>query len=219
MKNIKSFLKFTESAIMPTYSANTKSLINNSKQYTISELNDIFNTDESDGVRFMLRDEFIDSLKTKEEKDGVPNRSMTPNMYFGVFLADKDLLVICLKKNKVIFDNSEISLIDEILRHESIHREQSKRSNGKAYILGDPNNKKEYLSHYSELMAFARSYVDQCKSKDMSKDDILNAMRKGRHSSWIPYEMKDNIDIKDLNRFWKYVYEYINADEELNKKE
>lgn len=223
MKILK-FKKFNEGAIRPTFNIKTKEVINANTKYTIDELNILFNSNNSLVTKFMLVDEFKTYLKTEKEIAGVPDRPMTPNIRFGVYLEPIDTLVVCLTKDIVYFDINEIELIDEVLRHESIHREQSDRSGGNAlaYSLerSPVNNPTEYFSHHTELMAFARSYVDQCMRNGQIGNEIMNNLRSGfngfsgRQPSWIPNTLKSvNISDKDFKRFKKYVYQYIIDDE------
>ncbi len=222
MRKIVNFKNFNEKVITPTFNIKTKEVIKPYTKYTIDELNELFNSDTSLTTKFMLVDEFKTYLKTEKEIAGVPQRSMTPNIRFGVYLEPIDSLVVCLTKDVVSFDNNEIDLIDEVLRHESVHREQSARSDGSAlaYSLerSPVNNPKEYFSHHTELMAFARSYVDQCKRAGESSDDIMNSLRDGfskKQKSWVPYALRDvGIENKNFKRFKKYVYQYIIDDEE-----
>lgn len=219
MKKILNFKKFNEGVIRPTFTIDVKSVIEPYKEYTIDELDVLFNSENSIKTKFMLIDEFKSNLTTEKELEEVPNRPMTQNLRFGVYLANIDAIVVCLTNDKVTLDSREIDLIDEILRHESVHREQSERSKGSALAYSlerGPKNPKAYFSHYTELMAYARSYVDQCKRNGESKEKILNNLRGGfkNGSSWIPYALRDSkVDKKDIERFKKYVYQYLEDDE------
>lgn len=219
MKKILNFYKFNEAVIRPTFKVDVKSIIEPNKKYTIDELEGLFNDEGSLNTKFMLIDEFKSYLKTDKEIKGVPERPITPNLRFGVYLAEIDAIVVCLTKRIVSLSRQEISLIDEILRHESVHREQSERSKGSALAYSlerGPNDPKAYFSHYTELMAYARSYVDQCKENGQSKDDILKNLRgnMSKSRSWIPNALKGSeVEEKDIHRFKKYVYQYLEDDE------
>lgn len=195
MRKIVDFNSFNESVIRPTFKVDVKSTIEPNKYYTIEELDSLFNKEDSVNTKFMLIDEFKSHLTTEKELAGVPDRPMTPNLRFGVYLANVDAIVVCLTKDKVRLNEQEIDLIDEILRHESVHREQSERSKGSALAYSlerGPKDPKAYFSHYTELMAYARSYVDQCKRNGESKEKIMNNLRGGlkNGTSWIPHAMR-----------------------------
>lgn len=220
MKNIINFKSFNEGIIKPTFKIDINDTIKIGIPYSIIELDKLFNSKGSLSTRFMLIDEFKSHLKTEDEINGVPTKPITPNLRFGVYLEDIDSLVVCVTREILSFSKMEIDLINEILRHESIHREQSHRSSGSAlaYSLdrSPVNNPKSYFSHHTELMAYARSYVDQCKVKGESENDIMNNLRSGftkSRNSWIPNVLLNvGIDDKNFKRFKKYVYQYIMSD-------
>lgn len=219
MRKLLSFEKFNEGVIRPTFTVDVKSIIEPNKAYNIEELDKLFNKEGSLNTRFMLIDEFKSHLTTKKELDGVPDRPITPNLRFGVYLATIDAIVVCVTKNIVNFNKQEIDLVEEILRHESVHREQSEKSKGTALAYSlerGPKDPKAYFSHYTELMAYARSYVDQCKANGQSKDDILKSLRAGLFGSrsWIPDAFtRSKVGEDEMKRFKKYVYQYLEDDE------
>jgi hypothetical protein len=72
---------------------------------------------------------------------------------------------------------------------------------------------KEYFGSTDEIMAYAQSFVDQCQQKGMSNEDIIDAIRGGKKVSWVQ-NVYSKMDKNVKKRFDKYVYQYLQPDEE-----
>ena len=186
-------------------------------------------------VKFITIEEFIDNLKTEEEKNDVPrNLNLGGGVRFGAFNPYTKMTYICVHPEEFLstLNDEEQSkqlypFIREILRHESIHIQQMSKAKKDFHNSGEkvPNslpslnrspssNSVEYFSHKTEIMAYAQSFIDQCHVKKISKEQILSILRTGKPIvSWIQNVYK-GMDEKTLNTFKKYVYQYLDQEAE-----
>lgn len=181
----------------------------------ISELNSIDTITKEDierimsplDVEFVNLDYFKSKLQTEKEIKLVPERPLLEGIRFAAFNYYTNKMYMCVIWNIFLKDLNSgarwqlIPLIKEILKHESIHKQQDERRKDKITIRhledspqGSSNmigaEKKElsrkYFSSTDEVMAYAQSFIDQCRERRMSDEDILKQMsRKSRPISWI----------------------------------
>ena len=112
-------------------------------------------------------------------------------------------LLPTLNKEKVI------DFLREILRHESIHKQQGeKRDVVIRNLENSPMKPQEYFGSTDEIMAYAQSFIDQCKQRRMTDEQIIDVIRGGRKVSWVQ-NVYSQMDPKVKNRFDKYVYQYL----------
>lgn len=194
----------------------------------ISEINTIDDLNKyigSDVIDFLDYDTFYASLQTEKEKSVAPPKNM--NILLGIQFAlfnknTKRINIVVLpsfiKKLKEGKRNqSEIfSLLMEIIRHESVHLQQSERSD-KAYSLerSPAGDKKAYFGHHSEQMAYALSFVDNMKERGYTKEMMLDAIKNQKDTNiWIQKVYSTILDEKQYKKFMRYVYDYIDDIEE-----
>jgi hypothetical protein len=67
---------------------------------------------------------------------------------------------------------------------------------------------KKYFSSTDEIMAYADSFITQCRKKGLSDDKILYLLKTGKKSSWVQ-DVYSKMDTEVQNRFRKYVYQYL----------
>lgn len=169
-------------------------------------------------VEFVDVGYFISKLQTKKEIELVPDG---PAMMFGIKFAAHnvytDKMYVCVEWNSFLSSlNSRFTkekvfeLLREILRHESIHKQQAgKRDKIIRNLENSPKVPDKYFGSTDEIMAYAQSFVDQCIQRNMSDSAILRQIKgSGRPVSWIE-DVYRKLDEKTLRRFKKYVYEYI----------
>ena len=128
----------------------------------------------------------------------------------NIFLGINSLLLYNTKKDKFI------EKIKIILEHELIHREQSKKINWDNYHIKHPVNKTEYLANKQEIMAYAKSIVDQLHKKFIVNKKILDFLQsptKGESNYLDQYIENFGNDDKAIKRLYKYMYEYLIKDE------
>lgn len=185
------------------------------------EDDEIVNSFES-AVQFGIRngfdvvkyDEFYKSLDDADKKTAPP-----PHIpFFGLFhpKRKRPMFVIC--DERVVFramGHRIKEIISDIIGHERIHDEQSKRGSIK-FILPDPLERKKYFSDKEEVMAFSFTIANDLSKTTNDIDSAMNKLKSGfSESSMIWREIKKYCDDITLNRYKKYIYLYL---EEIFKK-
>lgn len=165
---------------------------------TKSLLNLINNNFKKNSIYFVLTDK--QSLSASTSKNGNIKIYVNDNFY-DVFVDDKKYY-----KFK--------EWLEKILNHELIHREQSKKVDWSKFDIKttQSKSKKDYLSHEHEIMAYAKTTVDQLKSKLNFTGRILEFLRQPYENVSPVFDMyvnEFNKDSKVLKKFYKYIYEYI----------
>jgi len=104
------------------------------------------------------------------------------------------------------------SKLKNILNHELVHREQSKKVNWIKY-KGSLNivNKKKYPANKQEIMAYANTIVEMLYKKYFSDKNVLDFLRTPIRGNKIFDEYIDlfGSDSKEMKLLYKYMYEYI----------
>jgi hypothetical protein len=212
MKHLK---RFNEKVIQPYDFTISLEKLRGNNNITLEDLSDVFNHMD---VEFVNVEYFISKLQTKKEIEMVPV-NMPPllgGIRWGAHNVYTNKMYICIdeevflksinSKNK----NQMLDFLEEILRHESVHKQQAERRPN--IILRNletsPKDTKKYFSSTDEVMAFADSFIVQCRKKGLSDDDILDSLRDGKKVSWIQ-NVYSGMDSETQKRFKKYVYQYI----------
>jgi hypothetical protein len=101
--------------------------------------------------------------------------------------------------------------LEEILRHESIHKQQGEKRPGVMVrnLENSPMKPKEYFGSTDEIMAYADSFITQCRKRGISNDDIKNMLVSGKKVSWIQDVYSKFTTPQSQKRFKKYVYQYL----------
>lgn len=140
---------------------------------------------------------------------------------FGAHNIHNNMMYICINENgfiRAINSNNKrdmLNLLREILRHESIHKQQGeKRDIVIKNLENSPMKPKEYFGSTDEIMAYAQSFIDQCHQRGMSDEQIIDAIRTGKKVSWVQDVYSRLVDEKDKKRLTKYIYQYLQKDEE-----
>ena len=217
MKYLK---RFNEAIIRPYDFDQALEEVKRRTDFTIESLNQLF----SDlGVEFVDVDYFISKLQTKKEIELVPvDMELMGGIKFAAHNIHNNMMYVCVNENKFLkFINSQdleksnlLDFLREILRHESIHKQQGeKRDVVLRNLENSPMKPKEYFGSTDEIMAYAQSFIDQCHQKGMFNEDIIDAIRGDRRVSWVQ-NVYSKMDTKVKKRFDKYVYQYLQPDEE-----
>jgi len=218
MINILNFKSFNEAVIEP-YDFNK--IINNIKSMssiTMDELKDMFIDLD---VEFIDIDYFKSKLQTDKEIELVPVNMphIIPGLRFAAHNVYTNKMYVCVVEDKFIetlnsdlgpIKNGLLDLLEEILRHESIHKQQAeKRPNIQIRNLeNSPMKMKKYFSSTDEIMAYADSFITQCHKRGLSDDRILYLLKTGSKASWVQ-DVYSKMDPDVQNRFRKYVYQYL----------
>ena len=231
----KDMERFDEAVIKPYDFDQVLDEVRKGKDFTIESLNELF----SDlGVKFVDVEYFKSKLQTKKEIELVPvdMQEMMGGIRFAAHNIHTNMMYVCVNEVKFLnYLNGNIDfpepmnpnqkidikglnkehkekLIDflrEILRHESIHKQQGEKRNVVLRNLeNSPMKPKEYFGSTDEIMAYAQSFIDQCHQRGMSNDDIIDTIRGNKRVSWVQ-NIYSEMDPKVKNRFDKYVYQYL----------
>lgn len=212
MKYLKSF----KEAVIAVYDF-TEALdkVRAEKKITLDYLRQVF--DELD-VEFVDVDYFKSKLQTKKEIELVPV-GMPPLMggiRWGAHNVYTDKMYICIDERdflKSINSPMKARLLDfleEVLRHESIHKQQAERRPDVLVrnLERSPMDPKKYFGSADEIMAYADSFIVQCRKRGLSDENILDTLRRGDKVSWVQ-NIYSKMDLDTQKRFKKYVYQYI----------
>lgn len=212
MKYLKSF----KEAVIAVYDF-TEALdkVRAEKKITLDYLRQVF--DELD-VEFVDVDYFKSKLQTKKEIELVPV-GMPPLMggiRWGAHNVYTDKMYICIDERdflKSINSPMKAQLLDfleEVLRHESIHKQQAERRPDVLVrnLERSPMDPKKYFGSADEIMAYADSFIVQCRKRGLSDENILDTLRRGDKVSWVQ-NIYSKMDLDTQKRFKKYVYQYI----------
>lgn len=214
MKHIKSYKVF-EAVIKPHDFTGLFKELRSLSEVTMDDLNRIFNPLD---VEFVDVDYFKSKLQTKKEIELVPVNMphIKPGLRFAAHNVYTNKMYVCIVEDQFLknFNSRDkdqlIELLEEILRHESIHKQQAEKRPGVTLrnLENSPLKPKSYFSSTDEIMAYADSFITQCRNKGLNDDEILDLLRTGKRVSWVQNVYK-NMDSDVQKRFKKYVYQYI----------
>ncbi len=213
MKHIKDFKTF-EAIIVPEFQ-------NNSEIQNIKTYSDLLKYAEDNNFKAMTYDEFIEYIDPSD-RESAPKYGSAP--FFAFYDTRNDIPVFVINSENELrhpmFNMILNKEIENIIKHELIHKGQSSRSKIE-YKLPSPTDKKKYLTDKNEIMAFsysiAKSLYDVFKRQDL-KDIFDNIDKYGRYPmSELWEDIKKNCDEKTIKRYKKYIYLYL--EELINKKD
>ena len=200
------YLKKFEAVIVPDK-------IDNDKEITsFDELIEYGNQNDFDVVEY---DEFYNSLGEKSQKEAPPRHAP----FFALFHpVRKKAMFVVSDKNVVNRIPNFKNIVDDIIGHERIHSEQSKRKGEISYKLPSPLDKKSYFSNKDEIMAFAWTIANDLSKVTNSVESAFNKLNRGLGSQGgaIWYDIKKYCDDKTIKRYKKYIYLYL--EKIFNKK-
>lgn len=193
------YLKKFEAIIIPS-----KSLGSGKSNLTFNELVEYGRENGFDVVKW---DEFYNSIP-KEDRENVPPRHAP---FFALFHpVNNRPMFVC---NIPMIDRS---MVDDIIQHEKIHSEQSKKRSGLSYQLPNPNKAKEYFSNKDEIMAFSWTIANgimkyrKRSKKDLKMEDLIKILDSGVFPEYqIWSTIKSIRDTRIINRYRKYIYLYL----------
>jgi hypothetical protein len=162
-------------------------------------------------VRIMDVNEFRGSLETDLEKDGVPMNAPL----FAAYHTKLKIPVILYNMDEArllsgIRTPEIVKKIEMMLDHEIVHQEQDIRSGGRAYSLerSPKYDAGKYFSHYSEIMAYARTLARELNNVGFTKEKSIDLIRRGKISHWI-WETYKGIGGSVFVGFKKKLVEYL----------
>jgi hypothetical protein len=209
MKYIKSFLEINESVITPEE-------ITNPNRRIVTTFEDLVEYGIENNFDVVEYDEFYNSLSDDDKKTAPPSNEIP---FFALFNANrgKAMFVIC-DKNVVGMIPNFIYIINDIIGHENVHKEQNARRNGLKLNMPNPTDKKEYFSNKDEIMAFSWTIANGLFGINKDLKSAFRALKyyKGtREVNRLWEDITKNCDTNVINKYMKYIYMYL---EEMYEK-
>jgi hypothetical protein len=212
MKHLK---RFNEAVIKPYDFTDALDKVKSMKEITLEDLKKIF---DHMNVEFVNVDYFKSKLQTKKEIELVPV-NMPPllgGIRWGAHNVYTNKMYICIEERAFLNSingpqkDKMLDFLEEVLRHESVHKQQAQKRPDITIrnLERSPNDPKKYFGSTDEIMAYADSFIVQCRKKGLTDDDIIDALRGGNKVSWIQ-NVYSKMDLEAQKRFKKYVYQYI----------
>jgi hypothetical protein len=208
MRYIKDFRMF-EAVIMPTV------LNNNSVVNSFQTLIEYGQQNEFDVVNY---DEFYNSLPEDDKKTAPPRHGIP---FFALFHpVNKRPMFVLVDPNAARFIPNFKEIVDDIIGHEKIHGEQTRRKGDVEYSLPSPTDKKAYFSNKEEIMAFSWTIANGLSKRHRDIKSAMNSldeefvihrgmgMRPEEHKM-IWNDIKRYCDEKTIKRYRKYIYLYL----------
>ena len=198
MKHLKNF-KLFEAVIMPPKSENN---------LTIRSYEDAveYSQQDFDVVQY---DEFFDSLSEVDKRHAPPKHG-TP--FFALFHPERKRAMFVVCDTNVFRFMPMKEIIDDIIGHEMIHAEQSRRKGDIDYSLPNPTDRKAYFSNKEEIMAFSFTIANEIKKSSRSFEDAKTNFKNNRiggQGGSIWGNIKRVCDEDVIKRYRKYIYMYL----------
>jgi hypothetical protein len=207
MKHIKNF-KLFEAVIMP------QRLDNNSVVNSFESLIRYGQENEFDVVNY---DEFYNSLPEADKKTAPPRHGIP---FFALFHpVNKRPMFVLVDPNAARFIPNFKEIVDDIIGHEKVHAEQTRRKGDIEYSLPSPTDKKAYFSNKEEIMAFSWTIANGLSKRhrdiksamnSLDEDFVMHRMgvRPEEHKM-IWSDIKRHCDNDVIKRYRKYIYMYL----------
>ncbi len=215
MKHLKGF-KIFEAVIKAHDFTEAFDELKSINDITLEDLSRIFNPLD---VEFVDVDYFISKLQTQKEIELVPVNMphLKPGLRFAAHNIYTNKMYVCIEADTFLktlnspLRTEILDLLEEILRHESIHKQQGEKRPGVTIrnLENSPMKPKEYFSSTDEIMAYADSFITQCRKRGMSNEEIKDILVSGKKVSWIQQVYSKFTTPQSQNRFRKYVYQYL----------
>ena len=215
MRHIRSYKVF-EAVIKPYDFTEAIEELKSIKNITLEDLDRIFNPLD---VEFVDINYFKSKLQTQKEIELVPVNMphIRPGLRFAAHNIYTNKMYVCIESDKFLetlnspLRTEILDLLDEILRHESIHKQQGEKRPGVTIrnLENSPMKPKEYFGSTDEIMAYADSFITQCRKRRLSNEEIKNILVSGKKVSWIQDVYSRLTSLQSQKRFKKYVYQYL----------
>jgi hypothetical protein len=197
MKHLKNF-KLFEAVIMPPKSENNLAIRSYEDAVEYSQ-------QDFDVVQY---DEFFDSLSEVDKRHAPPKHG-TP--FFALFHPERKRAMFVVCDTNVFRFMPMKEIIDDIIGHEMIHAEQSRRKDID-YSLPNPTDRKAYFSNKEEIMAFSFTIANEIKKTSRSFEDAKTNFKNNRiggQGGSIWGNIKRVCDEDVIKRYRKYIYMYL----------
>ena len=160
-------------------------------------------------IEFVDYDAFFNELSEEDKKTAPPKGDRRMPFFALINPITENPRIVCQKPIEMM----DINHIEDILYHEFVHVGQHNKRKIK-FPLPDPTKTKEYFSNKDEIMAFSKSIVDM-----LINHQRINSIKDGiKELKYNPLygEIKRTVDKKILDRYHKYIYQYLKNKFESN---
>ena len=162
-------------------------------------------------------DEFYDSLGEADKKTAPPRQGVP---FFALFhpIRKKPMFVL-VDANAARFIPNFKEIMLDIIGHERVHSEQTRRRGGIEFSLPNPMDRKAYFSNKEEIMAFSFTIANELSRVVRSATEGMEKLQRGVgvQSGHLWNDIKKYCDEKTIKRYTKYIYMYL--DKIFNKEE
>jgi hypothetical protein len=199
MKYIKNFSLF-EAVIMPNKIES---------DFQIRSIEDAIDYGRQNDFDVVGYDEFFDSLSEVDKRHAPPKHG-TP--FFALFHPERKRAMFVVCDTNVFRFMPMKEIIDDIIGHEMIHAEQSRRKGDIDYSLPNPTDRKAYFSNKEEIMAFSFTIANEIKKSSRSFEDAKTNFKNNRiggQGGSIWGNIKRACDEDVIKRYRKYIYMYL----------
>jgi hypothetical protein len=205
MKYIKDFRMF-EAVIMPQ-KIDSDSVVNSFES--------LVSYGEENGFDVVDYNGFYNSLPEADKKTAPPKHIP----FFALFHpVNKRPMFVLVDPNitRIIPNFKEV--VSDIIGHERIHAEQSRRKGDIEYSLPPPTDKKAYFSNKEEIMAFSWTIANGLSKRKRDLESAIKSLDEPVviHMGMMPEEhkmiwndIKRYCDEKIIKRYRKYIYLYL----------
>lgn len=190
MKKFKSF----ESVIIPD-------TINDDGR--IENITDLKDYGERNGFDVFLYDDFYNSLSENNKKEAPPRSAP----FFAIFHPIRKRPMFVVGNEMLIGRMINKELVNDIIGHERIHSEQSRRKVSIDYKLPSPLDRKSYFSNKEEIMAFSWTIANDISKKANNFEEAKISFINSSNRIW--GDIKKICDEKTIKRYKKYIYLYL----------
>ena len=155
-------------------------------------------------------DEFYNSLGEGDKKTAPPRVGVP---FFALFhpIREKAMFVISDSNAPRFIPNFKEIMVD-IIGHERVHAEQSRRKGNIEYSLPSPTDRKSYFSNKEEVMAFSFSISNDLHKQCKNINDAMSLLQKGGfkgNNAMLWHDIRKFCDEKTIRRYVKYIYMYL----------
>jgi hypothetical protein len=154
-------------------------------------------------------DEFYDSLGEADKKTAPPRQGVP---FFALFhpIRKKPMFVLADANAARFIPNFKEIMLD-IIGHERVHSEQTRRRGGIEFSLPNPMDRKAYFSNKEEIMAFSFTIANELSRVVRSATEGMEKLQRGvgGQSGHLWNDIKKYCDEKTIKRYTKYIYMYL----------
>lgn len=154
-------------------------------------------------------DEFYDSLGEADKKTAPPRQGVP---FFALFhpIRKKPMFVL-VDANAARFIPNFKEIMLDIIGHERVHSEQTRRRGGIEFSLPNPMDRKAYFSNKEEIMAFSFTIANELSRVVRSATEGMEKLQRGvgGQSGHLWNDIKKYCDEKTIKRYTKYIYMYL----------